>query len=246
MENTYEYLLLQEEAEKIGRQQRTAVVVVGKFSPPQVGHYKLITAAAKYMKEQKLDAVIVCVAYRSKPKADDIVSAIPPEDRIEILRQSGKANIVKREHFIPANGAFDAFVQVRKIGYEPIAICTADEEAEKNYLDILDKYFKNDDDTPIKHYAVQGIERAEEAQGKDDSSKKELAAKILQKMVKTGQFDVEDSSASLARTAAELGYADEFVKIVGLEKNIPLANKVFNQLRSAMGLEKQSIRKDNK
>jgi hypothetical protein len=63
-------------------------------------------------------------------------------------------------------------------------------------------------------------------------------------MVKTGEFDVEDSSASLARTAAELGYGKEFVKIVGLEKNLPLANKVFNQLRSALGLEKMDIRKD--
>lgn len=244
MENSYEYLLLQEEAEKIGKQSKTAVVVVGKFSPPQVGHYKLIAAAAKYMKEKKLDAVIVCVAYRSKPKADDIVSAIPPEDRIAILQQSGKANIVKREHFIPANGAFDAFVQVRKAGYEPVAICTADTEAEKNYLDILNKYFTEDDGTKIEHAAVQGVERAEEAQGKDDSSKKELATKILQNMVKTGEFDVEDSSASLARTAAELGYGKEFVKIVGLEKNLPLANKVFNQLRSALGLEKMDIRKD--
>ena len=243
MEMSYDYLLLQEEAEKIGRQQKEAVVVIGKFSPPQVGHYKLIAAAAKYMKEKKLDATIVCVAYRSKPKADDIVSAIPPEDRISILQQSGKANIVKRDHFLKANGAFDAFVKVRESGFEPIAICTADKDAEKNYLDILDKYFKNDDGTPITHYSVKGIERAEDAQGKDDKSKKDLAIDILQKMVKTGEFSDEDSSATLARVAAQEGYGDEFIKIVGLEKNIPLANKVFNQLRVAQGLEKMDIRK---
>lgn len=243
MEMSYEYLLLQEEAEQIGRQDKEAVVVIGKFSPPQVGHYKLISTAAKYMKDKKLDATMVCVAYRSKPKADDIVSAIPPEDRIAILQQSGKANIIKRDHFVKANGAFDAFVQVRKAGYEPIAICTADKEAEKNYLTILDKYFTNDDGTPIKHYSVPGITRTEDAQGKDIKSKHDLAVDILQKMVKTGEFADEDSSATLARVAAQEGYGEEFIKIVGLEKNVPLANKVFNQIRSALGLEKMDIRK---
>jgi len=243
MDIGYEYLLLQEATEQAGKQEKTAVVVIGKFSPPQVGHYKMIAAAAKYQKEKKLDAIIVCVAYRSKPKADDIVSAIPVEDRIAILQQSGKANVVRRDLFLPANGAFDAFVKVRQAGYEPIAICTADKASEKSYLDILDKYFTNDDKSPIQHYAVPGLERAEDAQGTDEKSKKTMALNILQKMVKTGEFADEDSSASLARSAAEQGYGPEFVKILGLEKNIPLANKVFNQLRTAMGLEKQDIKK---
>lgn len=243
MELTTEYLLLKEATEQAGKQPKTAVVVIGKFSPPQVGHYKLITAAAKYKKEKKLDAIMVCVAYRSKPKPGDIVSAIPVEDRIAILQQSGKANIVSRDHFLPANGAFDAFVKVRQAGYEPIAICTADKEAEKSYMTILDKYFTEDDKSPIQHYSVPGIDRAEDAQGKDDNSKKAVALNILQKMVKTGEFADEDSSASLARVAAEQGYGEEFVKIVGLEQNLPLANKVFNQLRTAMGLEKQDIQK---
>lgn len=243
MDFEQDYLLLQEEAEKIGRQQKTAVVVIGKFSPPQVGHYKLITAAAKYKKSKKLDAVFVCVAYRAKPKADDIVSAIPPEDRIAILQQSGKANVVNRDHFLPSNGAFAAFINVRKAGYEPIAICTADKEAETSYMTILDKYFKNDDDTPIEHFTVPGITRDEESQGKDEGSKKANALAILQKMTKTGEFSDEDSSASLARVAAEQGFGSEFIKITGLEKNIPLANKVFNQLRHAMGLERMDIKK---
>lgn len=248
MELEYNYLLecdvtlLEAEAEKVGRQQKTAVVVIGKFSPPQVGHYKLITAAAKYQKVKKLDSIFVCIAYRGKPKADDIVSAIPPEDRIDILQQSGKANIVPRDHFIPANGAFAAFVNVRKAGYEPIAICTADAASEKSYLELLDKYFKNDDDTPIQHFAVPGITRDEESQGANETSKKSNALAILQRMVKSGELSDEDSSASLARAAAEHGYGPEFVKITGLEKNLPLANKVFNQLRRAMGLENMDIK----
>lgn len=241
MEFEYNYLLLQEEAEKIGRQDKSAVVVIGKFSPPQVGHYKLIAAAAKFMKEKKLDATIVCVAYRSKPKSDDIVSAIPVEDRISIMQNSGKANIINKKHFVPANGAFDAFVQVRKLGYEPIAICTADGDAEKSYLDILDKYFTNDDGSKIQHFSVGTIERNVDAQGENEKSKKEAAVQILDRMLKTGEFADEDSSATLARVAAEKGFGKEFVKILGLEKNIPLANKVFNQLRSAMGLDKIKI-----
>ncbi len=244
MEDSYNYLLLQEEAEKIGKQQKTAVVVIGKFSPPQVGHYKLISHAEKYKKQKKIDAVFVCVAYRAKPKADDIVSAIPVEDRISILQHSGKANNVNRKHFIPANGAFDAFVQVRKAGYEPVAICTADKEAEKNYLEILNKYFTEDDGTKIDHENVPGINRAEDAQGKDEKSKKDLALDILERMTKTGEFADEDSSATLARVAAEKGYGEEFIKIVGLENNVPLANKVFNQIRTALGLEKLNIKKD--
>ena len=241
IELDYNYLLLQEEAEKIGRQDKSAVVVIGKFSPPQVGHYKLITAAAKYMKASKMDATVVCVAYRAKPKADDIVSAIPVEDRISIMQHSGKANIISKKHFIPANGAFDAFVQVRKLGFEPIAICTADKDAEKTYLDILDKYFTNDDGSKIEHFSVKTVERNEDAQGENEKSKKDAAVKILDRMLKTGEFDDEDSSATLARTAAEKGYGKEFVTILGLEKNIPLANKVFNQIRLAMGLDKKKI-----
>lgn len=241
IELDYNYLLLQEEAEKIGRQDKSAVVVIGKFSPPQVGHYKLITAAAKYMKASKMDATVVCVAYRAKPKADDIVSAIPVEDRISIMQHSGKANIISKKHFIPANGAFDAFVQVRKLGFEPIAICTADKDAEKTYLDILDKYFTNDDGSKIEHFSVKSVERNEDAQGENEKSKKDAAVKILDRMLKTGEFDDEDSSATLARTAAEKGYGKEFVTILGLEKNIPLANKVFNQIRLALGLDKKKI-----
>ena len=235
----FEYLLIQEGAEVPPAQSKTAVVIVGKFSPPQVGHYKLISAAAKFAKEKKLDAVFVCVAYRSKPKPDDIVSAIPPEDRIEIMQNSGKANIISRDHFVKANGAFDAFVQVRKAGYEPVVICTADEEAKKTYLDMLDKYFTKDDGTQIKHTAVPGLFRDDDAQGKDEGNKKEAALQTLEKMVKKDEFSEEDSSATLARVAAEQGYGEEFIKIVGLEKNIPLANKVYNQLRKAMGLEKK-------
>lgn len=204
---------------------KRAVVIVGRFQPPTIGHYMLVNRAKKYIRENNhLDlftkpiVVVVEGAISSQDKKKNPLSA---KDRIYYMENSGKANGVI---FLTGKNAFDAFNEVRKAGYEPIVVGAGSDRV-AGYLDMLNDRFLDGNDKKQKHYALPGIEQRNELKSSKESLEK----------IKDAVVDVSKVSGSLARRAAELDYFDEFVSITGLEKNIPAAKKMFKQIKKAFG-----------
>lgn len=213
-------------------QKKTAVVVLGRFQPPHSGHYKVIQQAWKFAKSKGISSLVVVIVDGKKTGEDKVKNPLTADERIRYMEHSGKANWVTK--FLTANSAFAALATVRDAGFEPIAIAAGSDRAD-DYLRILDKYFTKEDGSPIKHELVPGLDRAEDAV--DDDKKDSAIEKALDKMKAGGELDVEEASGSMARTAATMGYFDEFVKIVGLEKNKKAAKQMYDKIRAAMGVE---------
>jgi hypothetical protein len=134
--------------------------------------------------------------------------------------------------FRSAKNAFEAFAELRKAGLEPVAIAAGSDRA-SDYLRILDQYFKDAQDRPIKHFKID-LPRAEGAV-KDGSDKERQMDSVLAALKDGDGVGIEHVSGSLARRAVELGYFDEFVKIVGLEKNPAVAKSLYKKVKAAIG-----------
>lgn len=205
---------------------KRAVVIIGRFQPPTVGHYKLINAAKKFVRENpelllftKPVVVIVNGAVSSQNKFENPLSV---EDRIYFMQNSGKANGVE---FLSANNAFNAFNAVRKAGYEPIVIGGGSDRVD-GYLEMLDTKFTDKNGKKQVHYKLEIPERNELP-----------ATEQSLEGLKGRKVGISELSGSLARKAVELGYFDEFVKIVGLENNIPAAKKMYKMIKTSMGVK---------
>ena len=213
--------------ETVGQQKRRAAVIVGRMNPPTVGHYKVFDVAKKYIRDNKdlgLDAVpIVVVVAGKETSKDKSKNPLTANERISFMTGSGKANGIK---FLVASSAFDAFEEVRKAGFEPIAIAAGSDRADK-YLEMLDKYFKTKDGKQIKHYAITLQRVAENKEHKTaglDDILKYMGDEIPTDMV----------SASLARRAVELDEFEKFVVITGLSEKPELARKMFDKIKHSM------------
>ena len=206
-------------------QSKRAVVIVGRFQPPTIGHYLLINQAKKYIRENNhLDLFtkpIVVVVDGTVSGQDKKKNPLSAEDRIYFMQHSGKANGVI---FLVAKNAFDAFNQVRKAGYEPIVVGAGSDRVD-GYLDMLNDKFVDNSGKKQKHYQLSGVESRNELKASKESLDR----------IKDGQVNVSKVSGSLARRAVELDYFDEFVSITGLDKNIPAAKKMFRQIKKAFG-----------
>ena len=230
----YEYDLMLEQAEIPKMADKRVAVILGRFNPPTKGHYRLFDTTIKFIKSNKnlkLEALpIVVVIGGSSSDKDKTKNPLSIEQRIHFMENSGKANLVK---FLSAPNAFAAFSLLREQGYEPIAIAAGPDRID-SYLTLLDKYFKTPDETPIVHHAIE-LSRSDSAIAKDKEEKKAAIDKTL-KTAKEKQhnIDIDDISASLARRAVELGYEEEFNKIVGLEHKPELANKMFKAIAKSL------------
>ena len=148
------------------------------------------------------------------------------------MKASGLANGAL---YFTAPNAFAAFEELRKKGYEPVAVAAGTDRI-KDYKGILDKYFKTSDDKPIEHVGIE-LTRDEDA----IETKKEVKGKAMDsaiatiKMKKEGDVDTSVISGSLARRAVELGYELEFAKIVGLEDKPALAKKMYDKIKASIG-----------
>lgn len=227
-----EDILLFEAQDIPPKQKKTATVIIGRFQPPHAGHYKVIQHAWKFTKEKGLDGLFIVIVEGVKTSEDKISNPLTADERIRYIKNSGRANWVK--DVLIATDAFNALVKVREAGYEPIAIAAGDDRADK-YLAMLDKYFLDENEKQIKHMKVPGLERDKGSIQSD--IKKSAMQKALDKLQSGGEMDVEEASGSLARSAAEQGFFDEFVTIVGLEKNIPAAKQMYKKIRKSLGVE---------
>jgi nicotinamide mononucleotide adenylyltransferase len=140
-------------------QARKAVVVVGRYQPPTKGHGRAISAARRYYRDNHLDAIVVVVIEGTNTSKDKTRNPLTATQRIRYLQASeyGKGVV-----YLTATNAFDAFIEVRKAGYEPFAvvggkIVTKDgvqEDRASPYKEMLDKYFVDAQGRNYEHPAI--------------------------------------------------------------------------------------------
>ena len=205
-------------------QTKRAVVILGRFQPPTIGHYKIINLAKKYIRENAALALftkpVIVIIDGKKSGQNKRENPLTVEERIFYMQNSGRANGVE---FISANNAFAGFDEVRKAGYEPIVIGAGSDRAD-GYLSMLDDKFLDKNGKKQKHYELAGLDTRNELKPTEDTIS-HLGDKIA----------IQSVSGSLARRAAELDYFDEFVTITGLDKNIPAAKKLFKRIKQQCG-----------
>lgn len=208
---------------------KKVAVVLGRFNPPTRGHYKVINSAIEFIRKNKnlnLEATpVVVVIGGSKSDSDKKKNPLSADERITFMLASGKADGCI---FIIAPNAFDAFALIRQRGFEPIAIAAGSDRIH-DYKRMLDKYFLTPSEEEIEHYVIH-VERDESAIEKDEQAKIAAMNKTLADL-SSSDVDDDEISGSLARRAVELGYRDEFAKIVGLESNPKLAATMFDKLK---------------
>lgn len=224
---------------------KRVAVVIGRFNPPTKGHYELINKVKTFIKahpDLKLEAspVVVVIGDDKKEKtAEDMLkNPLSVHDRILFMQSSGQVNGVQ---FTKAKNAFEAFTGLRNNDMEPIAIAAGSDRAQ-DYLRILDQYFK-DGEKPIKHVKIE-VGRDEDAVSTKKDVKADSIDDTLAAMKDGDDPALEAVSGSLARRAAELGYFEEFAKLVGLESKPKLAKTLFNKVRKALAAGNAGKKKD--
>jgi glycerol-3-phosphate cytidylyltransferase-like family protein len=216
----------------VGEQAKRAVVIIGRFNPPHIGHYAVINAAKKYIRNNptlKLDPVpIVVVIEGKKASKDKMRNPLTGTERISFMSGSGLADGVK---FLKAESAFAAFEEVRKCGYEPIVIADGSDRDGK-FKELLDKYFKSKDNSDIKHYSLT-VKRVDDTPSKSSQSldKKDALDNVLQ--YTDSEMPAEMASASLARHAVTKKEPGKFAIITGLTSKPKLSAMMFNKIKAA-------------
>jgi hypothetical protein len=212
---------------------KRVAVVIGRFNPPTKGHYAVINKVKKFIKDNpklSLEAVpVVVVIGGGKSDLDKAKNPLSVDERILFMKASGNANAC---NFMHAKNAFEALTNCRNAGLEPIAIAAGSDRID-DYVRILNHYFKNSDDTPIKHYKVH-LDRDDDAVEADPEEKQASMDNILSSMQNGDHVDTDLVSGSLARRAVELGYEKEFAEIVGLPDKPELAKKLFDKIKKAL------------
>lgn len=209
--------------ETVGEQSKLAVVAVGRFNPPTAGHYKVIDLMKKFARLNKGYTPIVVVVAGAGTSKDLHKNPLTAEDRVKFMTASGKANGVK---FIISKSAFDAFEDVRKEGFEPVAIAAGSDRGSK-YLEMLDKYFTKADGSKIKHQVMPGLDEREDPE--DDG----VPSEEILKMAEDGEeIPVHMISGSMARLAVTMGYQNAFSKILGVDRK--LSDLIFKKVKASL------------
>ncbi len=195
---------------------KPVVMLLGRFQPPTIGHYYMFTQAMKVAASKEGRALgvelfpYVAIINGKETSKDKVRNPLSPEERQQFMHSSGQTNGVR---FIHASNAVEAFNKIREMNREPLVIVAGSDRGQ-DYIRILDEYFKNDDDTPIKHQLVE-LKRdpdAIENTGEGD----EALQNILDHM--DGDIDIDMVSGSLARYAARRGDLKNLAIITGLRQ----------------------------
>lgn len=208
-------------------------VIIGRFNPPQIGHYKLINEVRTWIKAHpklNLETLpVVVVIGGSKADNDLKKNPLSVSERISFMKSSGKCDGIK---FLSAPNAFAALEAVRKEGFEPIAVAAGSDRMD-GYITMLDKYYKDENDNPIKHYKIE-LSRDSKAVATDSTTKQHNMEKIIDNMRDGDDPKIDEISASLARVAVQMDAKEEFARLVGLENNKVLADKMFAKIKASM------------
>jgi hypothetical protein len=202
------------------------------MNPPTLGHYKVIDAMKAFIrknKDLKLETMPIVVIVEGKETSKDKAkNPLSGAEREQFMKASSKADGVK---FIISGSAFAAFEDVRKAGYEPIAVAAGSDRVHK-YIELLDKYFKTRDEQPIKHLMVPGLERDADTDSDDGAP----AFDEMISNIKDGEeLPLSMISGTLARYIAKQDELKAFAYITGLTGKLPLAEKMMKKIQSAQG-----------
>lgn len=216
-------------------QNKRVAFAIGRYQPPTAGHYKVIDKMKEFIRthpELNLEAMpVVIVVAGEKSSEDKQKNPLTAAERISFMEASGRANGVK---FLTARNGSIALGVLRDNGYEPIAIGAGSDRA-AGYLKMLKKSFTKPDGSEIDHVVIPGLDRAAEAVETKKIDKKLAVDSAIEKL-KDSNLSDDEISGSIARRAVELGYLEEFAKIVGLEKKPELAKLMFNKIKNSMGI----------
>lgn len=217
-------------------QTKRVAFMIARCQPPTAGHYKVISKMKEFIRKNpdlNLESTPIIVIIEGKKSSEDkSKNPLTADERIEFMKASGKANGVI---FLKSNSGFTATGKIRDEGFEPIAIGAGSDRA-KSYKDNLDKFFKKESGEDIEHVIIPGLDRKESAVETKKTAKQLSVDSAIDK-IKDSQLEDDEISGSIARRAVELGYFDEFCKIVGLESKPVLAQKMFDKIKNAMGLD---------
>jgi hypothetical protein len=214
-------------------QQKRAAVIVGRFNPPTIGHYAVMDTVKTFIRKNeslKLEVIPLVVVVEGKETSKDKKrNPLTAAERISFMLGSGKANGVK---FLKASSAFAAFEEVRKAGFEPIAIAAGSDRAD-TYLTMLDTYFTTPDGEPIDHVKIELPRITNEKTERSEKLNKDAALADILKYVDS-ELPITMVSASLARLAVQKGEREKFAIIVGLSDKPTLAALMFDKIKAAM------------
>lgn len=230
MTEAYQYLF--EEMSAMGS--KRVAVIIGRFNPPTIGHYAIFDKVKRVLHANKkldIDVVpVVMVIGGSKSDNDKERNPLSVDDRISFMKASSKADGVI---FMSAKNAFAALASLRSSDMEPIAVAAGSDRIE-DYKRILDTNFKTPDGKPIKHFKIT-LDRDKDA-GVEQHSEDKVAAldKILDKLSKSGEIDIDLVSASLARRAVNRDMHKEFSILTGLQSKSVLADKMFDKIQFSL------------
>jgi cytidyltransferase-like protein len=195
------------------QQEKTAVVIIGRFQPPTIGHTAIINAAKKAFRKYKYDAIIVCVIAGKETSKDKQKNPLSGESRVYYLENSSYGKGIK---YLVAGSAFDAFIKCREMGYEPMCVVGGhfvsgenEENRAEGYKQILDKYFKAKDGDTIDHKTV-----------------------VLDRDTSAG--DVKGVSGSTVRAAVLHDKYEDFREMVAVDSD-EIAKKMWNELKDNLG-----------
>lgn len=214
-----------------GPQETPAAIIIGRFQPPTMGHYAVFTAVKKFIKNNPdmglYSMPIVIVVTGKETGKDKGRNPLSPEDRIQFMRASGRADGVR---FITASNAIEGMRAVREIGFEPVAIAAGSDRADQ-YLELLDRYFTGPGGRAIKHYMIK-LERPSSAADEPSIDKDAGLDEILKYVDET--IPITMVSGSLARRAVEKDDLAKFTILAGLKEKPELAAKLFKKIQTAM------------
>lgn len=162
------------DSDKVGCQTRRAVVVVGRFNPPTVGHALAIKTAKRYAQRHSLDAVFVVVVAGVNTSKDLHRNPLSATRRILYMQASPDTCGVR---YLYAPNAFVAFTSIRHAGYEPVAVVggvlkdgeSVKEDRANSFVKMLDDHFMDSRGEPYAHVAVS-IPRNSESDAVDGVS----------------------------------------------------------------------------
>jgi len=194
------------------KQDKTAVLIIGRFQPPTKGHTALVDTAKKAFRKYKYDAIVVCVVEGKESSKDKSKNPLSGKSRVYYLQNSKYGNGIQ---YVVVKSAFDAFIKCRELGYEPMCVVgghfvdgSKEENRAVDYKGLLDKYFTEDDGTPITHKAV-----------------------VLDR--DSGASGVEGISGTTVRAAVKADRFDDFKDMVAIE-NEKIVKQMFDEMKSSL------------
>lgn len=185
---------------------KKAVVILGRFQPPHIGHHKIIDRAKKVFRDNGLDAIVLVIIAGKKSSLDKQRNPLTADQREKFLNLSGRCDGIR---IIQAPSAFSAFEAVRGLGLEPTHVVggvfvNAGGDVENRaagYKKILDEYFTDEDGSPIAHHAI-AVERDVES----DALVDKVSGTMVRKAVESDDFNLFGQLVGLEAEAARRMY----------------------------------------